>query len=481
MMALGQFLMFFSASNYQNTGLATVLMWLGLTGLILGNGFFKPNISTMVGQLYPQGDKRLDAAYTLFYMGINLGAFISPLVCGALGDTGNPADFKWGFLAAGIGMLVGTISFEFAKNKYVVTPEGEDVGKVPNKLRLKAEEGAKSSSLSTQMLLIWLGVFAGLVVLFKFVAGQDWIGTFIFSGAITAMGIIVTDTSLSKIERERIIVIYIAAFFVIFFWAAFEQAGASLTYFADEQTNRYVGINTSMWIAIGFVTLFCVIIYWVLNRILNIPKEYKFYFFYPIAAILVGLMIYYLINPSPYSLPDIPASWFNSVNAIFIVVLAPLFAELWGWLGKRNMEPSSIKKQSIGLLLLGLGYVVIAIGVKDVSSKVSMMWLITLYFLHTVGELCLSPIGLSLVNKLAPARFASLLMGVWFLANATANKFAGTLSALYPDGGKTTSFLGYHMSNLNEFFNLFIWMSVAAAIIVWILSYRLEKMMHGVK
>ncbi|MFT3846661.1 MAG: peptide MFS transporter [Lacibacter sp.] len=490
MMAFGQFMMFFSASNYQNPGFATVLMWVGLTGLIIGNGFFKPNISTMVGQLYPQGDKRLDAAYTLFYMGINLGAFISPLVCGALGDTGNAADFKWGFLAAGIGMLIGTISFELAKNKYVVTPEGEDVGKIPNSLRLAKKQSADDiasaesqhpGSLQPKAMLLWAGICIALIAVFKFVFVQDWIGSIIFAGAISAMGLIITDPSLSKIERERIIVIYIAAFFVVFFWAAFEQAGASLTYFADEQTNRYVGINTGMWAAIGFVLLFCIIIYWVLTRILSIPKEYKLFFFYPIAAILAGLMIYYFINPKPYSLPEIPASWFNSVNAIFIVVLAPLFAELWGWLGKKNLEPSSLKKQSIGLLLLGLGYVVIAIGVKDISDKVSMMWLITLYFLHTVGELCLSPIGLSLVNKLAPARFASLLMGVWFLANATANKFAGTLSALYPESGKTTSFLGYQMSNLNDFFNLFIYMSIAASVVVWVLSYRLEKMMHGVK
>ncbi|HSN60381.1 MAG TPA: peptide MFS transporter, partial [Ferruginibacter sp.] len=130
LMAVGQFLMFFSASNYQNVELSTIFMWLGLTGLIIGNGFFKPNISTLVGQLYPRGDTRLDSAFTLFYMGINLGAFFSPIVCGLLGDTGNPADFKWGFLAAGIGMLFGIVSFELMKKKYLVTPEGEAVGAI---------------------------------------------------------------------------------------------------------------------------------------------------------------------------------------------------------------------------------------------------------------------------------------------------------------------------------------------------------------
>ena len=144
LMALGQLLMFFSASNYQNVDLATILMWLGLTGLIIGNGFFKPNISTLVGQLYPRGDSRLDAAFTLFYMGINLGAFFSPIVCGILGDTGDPADFKWGFLAACIGMIIGVISFELMKKKYLVTPEGEAVGAIANKKR-DAQEAAATA------------------------------------------------------------------------------------------------------------------------------------------------------------------------------------------------------------------------------------------------------------------------------------------------------------------------------------------------
>jgi POT family proton-dependent oligopeptide transporter len=170
------------------------------------------------------------------------------------------------------------------------------------------------------------------------------------------------------------------------------------------------------------------------------------------------------------------------VNAIFIVVLAPLFAELWGKLGKVNMEPASPYKQAMGLMFLSLGYVVIAVGVMDVGAvKVSMMWLIALYFLHTVGELCLSPIGLSLVNKLAPARFASLLMGTWFLANATANKFAGTLSSYYPEAGKVTSFAGYKMANIFDFFVLFIILSGAASIILFFLSKKLLKMMHGIK
>lgn len=486
LMALGQLLMFFSASNYQNTDMATLFMWLGLTGLIVGNGFFKPNISTLVGQLYPRGDSRLDAAFTLFYMGINLGAFFSPIVCGILGDTGNPADFKWGFMAACVGMIVGVISFELMKKKYLVTPEGEPVGAIANKKRDAAnatedEPQAAKSTMSASKMGIWAVVLLALISVFHFAMAQDWIGSSIFSVSIVALGLIITDNSLTKVERERIIVIFVAAFFVIFFWAAFEQAGASLTFFADEQMDRTVNIHTSYGMVYLVITALALVLYYVLQRIMNIPREYKF-LFGALGLYLVYLVVMSFIKGEQFDLPEIPASTYNSVNAIFIVVLAPLFAELWGKLGKRGMEPPSPYKQALGLLFLSLGYVVIAAAVKDLGSvKVSMMWLITLYFLHTVGELCLSPIGLSMVNKLAPARFASLLMGTWFLANATANKFAGTLSAFYPDGGKTTSFMGYQMSSLYDFFVLFIVMSGVASIILFFLSKKLVKMMHGVK
>ena len=328
----------------------------------------------MVGQLYPAGDKRVDSAFTIFYMGINLGAFIAPLLCGYLGDTGNAADFRWGFLAACLGMCVSLILFITLKNKYIVTPEGEQIGEKPNSAR-EVKTNDEAAPMNYTSMAIWVGVFGLLLYLFKYRADMDWIGSFIFSLTIAAPGYIITDPTLDKVERQRIWVIYIAAFFVIFFWAAFEQAGASLTYFAEEQTNRDIFGTT------------------------------------------------------------IPTSYFQSINAVAIVIFAPLFVWLWGWLGKRNMEPASPFKQALGLFLLAMGYLVIAFGVKgiDPSTKLSMAWLVSLYTIHTFGELCLSPIGLSMVNKLAPVKLASLLMGVWFLSTAAANKFAGTLSALYPE------------------------------------------------
>ncbi len=488
LMALGQLFMFFSASNYQNVDMATMYMWCGLTALIVGNGFFKPNISTLVGQLYPKGDTRLDAAFTLFYMGINLGAFFSPVICSALGDTGNPADFKWGFMAACIGMLVGVFSFEVMK-KYIVSPTGEKVGAIANKKRDAQEkkdnevQGAISApvgNISQKSIFIWVGIILGLIAVFHFAMDLDWIGSCIFSISIGVPGLILTDSSLSKVERDRIIVIFIAAFFVIFFWACFEQAGASLTFFADEQMDRTVNIHTSMGMVMLGVSILAGLLYFTLYRLMKIAIEFKV-LFGALGLFLVYKTVTAFVSGAMFDMKEISAGAFNSVNAVFIVVLAPLFAEMWGKLGKKNLEPASPYKQALGLMFLCLGYVVIAVGVKDIGTvKVSMMWLITLYLLHTVGELCLSPIGLSLVNKLAPGRFASLLMGTWFLANATANKFAGTLSSFYPEKGKTTNFLGYHMASTYDFFILFIIMPGIASIILFFLSRKLLKMMHGI-
>jgi POT family proton-dependent oligopeptide transporter len=486
LMAVGQLFMFFSGSFYQNVDLARILMMVGLTSLIIGNGFFKPNISTMVGQLYPKGDKRIDSAFTIFYMGINLGAFFSPLVCGFLGDTGDPGDFKWGFLAACFGMILSLSLFIFLKDKYIVTPDGQPIGTAPNSKRessdIDSAEEVKSE-FTTGQILTWVGIEIALFTLFYFL-GQGVIGSFIFSLSIAAPGFIISDRSLSKIEKQRIWVIYIVAFFVIFFWAAFEQAGAALTFFAEEQTDR----------------------------------------------VMFG--------------KDIPASYFQSINAVAIVIFASLFVAMWGFLSRRGKEPASPYKQAIGLFLLALGYLVIAFGVKgiDPSTKVSMFWLVSLYMIHTFGELCLSPIGLSMVNKLAPVKFASLLMGVWFLSTATANKFAGTLSSYYPETMLTVaavenqkaangfdlttkmdkaeeingtkyisidlvsfesvpkerkneilketfngsivkekSFMGYKINDLYSFFMLFVFMAGISSVILFFLSRKLLQMMHGVR
>lgn len=427
LMVLGQFLMFFSALNFENVELAKWLMYGGLGSLIFGNGFFKPNLSSIVGRLYEPGDKRLDSAYTIFYMGVNFGAFMAPLLCGYLGDTGNPADFKWGFLAAAITMVLSLVFYAAKNDRYLVAPNGEAIGIIPAQKAESRSAGGTGDKpkkkLNVWQLALWIA--GGVVLFFLFLkgVGGDVIGAVIYSACIVVPGFVISDPSLTKIERHRILVIYIIAFFVIFFWAAFEQAGISLTYFAEEQTNR----NILGW--------------------------------------------------------TMPASWFQSFNAVFVVLLAPLFSTLWIKLGQKNRDPASPTKQAIGLFLLSLGYLLIALGVKNVAPgvKVSMLWLTGLYFIHTMGELTLSPIGLSMVNKLSPVRFASLLMGVWYLSMATANKFAGTLSSLYPEAGKTKMFLGFEISTLFDFFMIFVVMSAFASVVLFVLSKTLQKLMHGIR
>jgi POT family proton-dependent oligopeptide transporter len=342
-------------------------------------------------------------------MGINLGAFFSPLICGSM-------DFKWGFLCAGIGMLIGLVAFIWGQKKYLISEEGKHIGLPVKKLDTKSI----GMIIGSIMIIFFMLNFKQL-----FKSNVDIISYFIYGAMVLMPVLILTDKSLSKIEIQRISVIFILAFFVIFFWGAFEQAGASLTLFADRQTER---------------TLFG----W-----------------------------------------EMPASYFQSVNPLAVIALAPIMTIVWGFLYARKLEPSSPKKMAIGLGLVALGYVVIAIAVKGLGlgEKVSMWWLIGLYVIHTIGELCLSPIGLSMVSKLAPLRLSSLMMGTWFLANAAANKFAGTLSALIPGGedgkGGATSFGGFQITNLYEFFILFILMSGVAAAILFFLSSWLEKRMHN--
>jgi len=484
LMALGQFFMFLSASSISVTmqsPTAVTLMWIGLTILIIGNGFFKPNISTMVGQLYPKGDHRTDGAFTIFYMGINLGAFLAPLICGGLGETDSLYDFKWGFLAACIGMIVSIIAFIILKNKHIVTPDGQPVGLVKAKMDIKT----MFSVFGVIVLIFFLLTFKSL-----FNTTFDITGWLIYIAVIIIPAIIISDKSLLKDERERISVIFILAFFVIFFWACFEQAGASLTLFADTQVNRAIDVTIPKYLILGIA----LVLGFFLIKALSWFFEWKGAVHITIQFLIATafLVLFFLGYIDDYVKKEFPASWFQTINPLGIFILAPLFTVFWNFLNKNKCEPSSPLKMAFGLLLLALGYVVIAYGVNgvDPQTKISMWWLITLYLLHTMGELSLSPIGLSMVAKLSPVRFASLLMGTWFLANAVANKFAGRLSELIPPGAgeepisataKVPSFLGIEINNLFVFFCLFIALSGAASVVLFGMYRWLEKRMHGVK
>lgn len=451
-MAIGQFLMFASACCVKQSiftqggtidasvdnSLSMWLMFAGLAALIFGNGFFKANISTMVGDLYDATDSRKDAAFTIFYMGINLGALIAPIVCGYFG-TGNwmnPSAFRWGFFSAGCGMVFSVLVFSLLKNKYLVTPDGLEVGIKPSESALlqrkeqaskteSVEGGSASSHNSILRTVLCLALFAVLVIAFAW-GGEDfnaWVSSMIYACSIVLPIYIVTDKTLTKVEKLRIAVIYIIAVFVIFFWSAFEQAGSSLTLFAEYQCDRHIG----SW--------------------------------------------------------EMPTTWFQSINPIVVVVLAPIIASLWEMLSKYNLEPSSPVKTALGLMLLAIGYVVIGYATYGVDSsiKVSMWWLVALYFIHTMGELSLSPIGLSMVSKLAPAHLASLLMGVWFMSNAASNIFAGQLATLLPqDGELSKHFLGFEIASLSDFFFLFAVMAGIASVVLLVLCPTIRKMSKGI-
>lgn len=484
LMAIGQFLLFLSASTFgASLGSAKLLMWIALAIIIFGNGFFKPNISSMVGSLYPKQEKsKLDSAFTIFYMGINLGAFLGQLICPLLGDVKSVDGirdinaFKWGFLAASIAMVIGTLVFLFLKNKYVVTPEGRAIGGLPkHNVAEDFEEGeSQKANFTSKSIGIAIAIFVVLFFIFRYIfVSEFWFSNvgvsslikgiiypIIYSIGIALASLIIMDSSITKIERDRILVIYIFSFFVIFFWAAFEQAGSSLTFIADNQTDRhFFGWN-------------------------------------------------------------MPPSMVQIFNGLFVVALAVPFSILWDKLRESGKEPVSTFKQAIGLILIALSYFIIAHNVKDLgnSGMLAVKWLILLYLIQTMGELCLSPIGLSLVGKLSPKRFSSLLYGVFFIANAAGYALAGTLGSILPATGdkfkkaqelginlqdvldkkitptaeqaaalakeqiSTTNptFAGFEIHNLFEFFMVFVVLCGIAGIILAAISPKLKKMMHGI-
>jgi POT family proton-dependent oligopeptide transporter len=393
LMALGQF------------ALAAGPAWLnlGLGLIIMGNGFFKPNISTIVGSLYKENDPRRDGGFTIFYMGINLGAFLSPLICGYLGEK---VDWSLGFAAAGIGMLLGVLIFYW---------QGQVLGEAGFPPARKTSEEKK------YIVRDWLDI-AGFVVgiaalVFAFVqlwpsVGEDIRG-YITNGlvivAIIGLIVLLVRNIKTGDEWSRVAVIFILAFFNVFFWAGFEQAGGTFNLFADKNTDR----------------------------------------------IILG--------------SEVPASSFQSVNAILIFTIAPLFSMLWIWLASRQKEPNTPMKFSFGLVLLGLGFVVMSAAnalAKD-GTLVSPLWLVMVYLLHTLGELCLSPVGLSMITKLAPPKLVSLMMGLWFSSIALANYMAGILESILQK---------FEL----ELFTFLTITSLSAGFVLLLISPLLKKAMKGI-
>jgi proton-dependent oligopeptide transporter, POT family len=411
MMGIGQMLLFTSATLYAtNISLATNVMWIALLAIIFGNGFFKPNISSMVGSLYPKSQKnKLDSAFTIFYLGINVGATLGQFICPFFGDVEHEvvsatgvietvrdlSAFKWGFLAAALAMFTGTLIFLFLKNKYVRSPEGVAIGGRPDKLAVHDDDESDHAKFTSTNIAISMTILVVVTYLLHLVLGgigttwiKAWLYPFIFASGISLGYLILSDKTITKVEKDRIWVLYIVCFFVMFFWGAFEQAGSSLTFIADNQTDTKI---------FGWA---------------------------------------------------MPPAMVQNFNGLFVVIFAIPFSYFWIWMNKKRIEPISPVKQAWGLILIAIGYLIIATQVKDLGmAKLGVIWLIVLYLLHTWGELCLSPIGLSLVAKLAPRRFASLLMGVWFLGNAGGYVLTGILGALLPP--TTEAYVNMEKKNIN--------------------------------
>lgn len=359
-MALGNFMLF---AQHNKFGLYT-----GLAFLIIGNGFFKPNISTLVGELYTDQDKRKDAAFTIFYMGINVGGFFAPLVCGYLAEdlfktTANGVvqyGYRYGFLAAAIGMVIGQILFNALGDRYL-----GDIGKKPVG---KSEDPVAAAA---------------------------------------------ARAPLSKKDKQRTAVIIIITCFVVFFWAGFEQAGSSLTLYTDIFVDKH----------------------------------------------LFGW--------------EVPTSWFQSLNPLFIVIFAPILSAFWVKLSSsKRGDLSAPTKMGLGMVMLGIGYMILILAVKQTGSdekhivtKANLLFIVLTYFMHTLGELFLSPVGLSMVSKLAPIKLASLLMGVWLASSGVANILGGKLAAF-------TQSLGYF-----EVFSLIGAVSIFMGLLLLLVSRMLVRMM----
>jgi len=368
--------------------------YVALGSIICGNGFFKPNISTMVGTLYKPGDARRDGAFTIFYMGINIGAFLGPLLCGIVGEK---LGYHYAFGLAGIGMVTGLVCFVTFKR--LIGDRG-----LPPRVGLLRE---RSVIGLPNELTLYLAIVIAIPVAAYLVSQPEFVERFAapIVGAIFIAYIIWEAMRSSPVERGGIFVILILALFSVMFWACFEQAGSSLNLFADRHVNR-------------------VIFGW-----------------------------------------EIPASVFQAVNAAFIVLLAPPFAWLWVKLSKVGKEPSSPMKFALALFQMSIGFVALVIAARQTQGgvKASLILLVIAYFFHTTGELCLSPVGLSMVTKMAPVRLAGLLMGLWFLCTAFAHIVAGGLAS------KTASW------GFEKVFTVIVYASAAAGVLLLVLTPLVKK------
>ena len=486
-------------------------IYLGLILLVFGNGFFKPNMTSIISEMYKDRPEKKDGAYTLFYMGVNAGAFFGILLCGYLGEK---VGWTYGFGLAGIFMFFGMLQFWLSQ--YIFG----DIGLKPNK-----ESKAKAEALDTDkrnpftpiqlaaiafssvLALLWLvndpasKISGGKVNVFSFL-GPNGNSIAILSALIVFILLLIYRfTQYSKITKEKLIAVTFFAFLTIFFWAIFEQSPNSLTIFASDYTDRVLTGNWSVVFLVinSLITILpLVIITWVLTLLFK--QTFKSYAIansiLSVSFIIVWTIAIWMLTKDYYTagylslsdetlqtlkidkvttaLTEVPATWFSTLNSLFIISLAPLFSKWW----ESKYNPSANLKYGIGMSLLALGMACVAFGASGIeagakTASVSMIWLILVYLFHTMAELCISPVGLSYVSKLVPARMIAFMFGVWYLAVAIGMKGAGMF------GENIDKIANEH--GLSYFFWMLTVISIVVALFSVAMTPVIKKLMHGVR
>lgn len=401
-----------ASGEIQRDGFALQVFFFSLSLIVLGVGFLKANISSIVGELYETNDPRRDGGFTIFYMGINLGSFLATILCSWLGEV---YGWSYGFGAAGIGMLLGLVTFIYG-SKYF---SGKADPKDPEYL------AEKVGGIISREMLIYIVSILSLFLIWTIIQNHHYVQNLLIVASIGSLIFIVYQLTISEpIVRDRLLALTFLIIFSVVFWALFEQAYTSLNLFAERSLDR----NIFGW--------------------------------------------------------EVPAGSFLSLNALFIIMLAPIFAWMWVALDKRNLQPNTAVKFGLAILLVGLGFGVLVFGgsIAD-GGKVAAIWLVLAYFLHTMGELCLSPVGLSSVTKLSPGRIVGFMMGVWFLATAGAefvSALLANLASIETTGGEVTDMAAATKGYLDLFYKLFLTGGIIGTVLL-LVSPLIKKLMHGVK
>lgn len=471
-------------------------IYLGLGLLVFGSGFFKPNMTSIISEMYKGKEEKKDGAYTIFYMGVNAGAFLGILLCGYIGES---PDWGWsyGFGLAGIFMLFGLLQFWKAQDifgKIGLKPakpnSEEDLVLAEGEPKLNPFTSLELGliAISSILGLAWIlndpvaKITEGSYNLFKFdflgLSGSNCI--IILALILFIILLVIRIPKYDKITRDRMLAVTFFAFITVFFWAIFEQAPSSLTIFARDYTQRVLEGNSAMIFKVvnSLMTIIPLgIITWVLISLFK--KTFKNY---AVSNIVLGISfviiwtiaIVMLVTEFGKDVNEVPASWFGVLNSLFIIAMAPLFSKWW----ESKYNPNANMKYAIGMVLLGLGMACVAIGASDIpvgakTASVSMIWLILVYFFHTMGELCISPVALSYVSKLVPGRMIAMMFGVWYLAVAIGMKLAGVFGESSEAIAKT------------EGLSYFFWLLTAIAVGLGVFSAAMypliKKLMHGIR